>query len=289
MNVQSLESLKAAFAKNDNQNRSRPNNYFPFWLMKVGESATVRFLPDNNPENPLGFMVEKTMHNLVINGERKNVPCLKMYGDDCPICKVASDFYKQDDKANGKKYYKKRQHLAQALIVSDPLPANEETGEKHEGKVRFLALGYQLFNVIKEAFESGELETVPYAFENGCDFIIKKTQQGEYATYAVGSRFARKESDLTEDQVAYVTDHVVELDTLLPGHPGAERVESMLEAAMTGKVMSEESSDAPFEAGRAAVVEAAASTTTDTSDGDFDEEAEAILADIRKRRKPSSK
>ncbi len=284
MTVQSLESLKAAFAKNDNQNRSRPNNYYPFWLMKAGESATVRFLPDGNPENPLGFMVEKTMHNLEINGERKSVPCMKMYGEDCPICKVASDFYKQDDKANGKKYYKKRQHLTQALIVSDPLPANDETGETHEGKVRFLALGYQLFNVIKEAFEGGELETVPYAFENGCDFVIKKTQQGEYATYAVGSRFARKETDLTDDQVAYVTDNVVDLSTLLPASPGVERVESMLEAAMTGKSAVSGGEDAPWNDGASAKAE-----TTDTSDGsDFDQAAEDILADIRKRRNTKS-
>ena len=69
------------------------------------------------------------MHNLEINGDRKSVPCLSMYGEDCPICAVSSAYYKAEDKENGKKYWKKKQHIAQALIVEDPLPADEATQE----------------------------------------------------------------------------------------------------------------------------------------------------------------
>ena len=77
-----------------------------------------------------------------------------------------------------------------------------------------------------------------------------------------------------------MTDNVVQLDTLLPSHPGLERVESMLEAAMTGKALTENIKETPWEAGKAAVTETA---TTDT-DRDFDDGAAEILADIRKRR-----
>ena len=63
----SLDQLKNAFKKPENTEFSGPSNYFPFWNMKVGEQAIIRFLPDLNEENPLGFMVEKTVHNLNIN------------------------------------------------------------------------------------------------------------------------------------------------------------------------------------------------------------------------------
>ena len=97
MSKLSLEQLRAAFKKDENQG-SRPNNYYPFWDMKVGEQAIVRFLPDADENNPLGFMVEKFTHNLTINGESKSIPCMKNYGEDCPICKVSLSYYKEGDK-----------------------------------------------------------------------------------------------------------------------------------------------------------------------------------------------
>lgn len=290
----SLDQLQAAFKK-DESTGSRPNNYYPFWNMKEDEHAIVRFLPDADQDNPMGFMVEKLMHNLVINGERKSVPCLKTYNEDCPVCKVSGAYYKEEDKENGKKYWRKKQHIVQALIVHDPLPADGDSGETHEGKVRFLALGYQLFNIIKEAFESGELDEIPFAFKNGCDFIIKKTKQGDYATYAVGSKFARKSSDLTEDQIAYVTDNMVELKTLLPAHPGLEKIEGMLEAALTGaNYVDESSSDAdnpmasfkPKAKDESEGVESVKEEAVEavSSDDEFDDEAAKILAQIRNRK-----
>jgi len=315
----SIEQLRAAFKKDEGQGNNggnRPNNYYPFWNIKTGEQAVVRFLPDKNSANPLGFMVEKLMHTLTINGENKSVPCLKMYGEECPICKVSAAFYKEGDKANGKKYWRKKQNLVQALIVEDPLPADADTGETHEGKVRFLALGYQLFNVIKEAFEGGELDEVPFAYEGGCNFTIKKTKQGEYDTYALGSKFARRASDLTEDEIAYVEENITDLATLLPKNPGVEKVENMLEAALTGAEYQDSNSGSaggneeddfdddgrPIGAQKptiptskpAAKPAPAARLNEDddedgddevsSSDGDADEEADRILAQIRARR-----
>lgn len=306
-----LDQLKAAFKKNENPTGGRPNNYFPFWDMKVGEQAVIRFLPDQNPENPLGFMIEKLMHTLTINGENKSVPCLKMYGEDCPICKVSSAYYKEEGKGspNGKKYWRKKQHIAQALIIEDPLPANAETGETHEGKVRFVALGYQLFNVIKEAFESGELDDVPFSLEGGYNFVIKKTQQGEYAGYAVGSRFRAKQVALDPELIEYVQEEMVDLSTLLPAHPGSEKVEAMLEAALTGAeytdgASSSDDDDTPVvkapsrktaalaaalrggddDEDEAPVVKKSAPVVAESDDSDDEDEADKILKQIRARR-----
>jgi hypothetical protein len=197
----SLDQLKAAFKKPElNEGGGRQNNYYPFWNIEDGQQAVVRFLPDKNSSNPRGFLVEKLMHTLEVNGEKKSTPCLRMYGEDCPICKVSSAYYKAEDKVNGKKFWRKKQHLAQALVIDDPLKPDEQTQETHAGKVRFLALGYQLFNVIKEAFENGEMDEVPYSLDGGYDFIIKKTKQGDYSGYSVGSRFRAKNRALTDEE-----------------------------------------------------------------------------------------
>lgn len=284
----SMDQLKAAFGNNDKKegSASRPNNYYPFWNMKDGEQCIVRFLPDANSDNPMGFMVEKRTHVLTINGEEKTVPCATMYGEKCPICDVSSSYYKAEDKANGKKYWRKKQNIAQALIVEDPLPANSETGETHEGKVRFIALGYQLFNIIKEAFESGELDEIPYAYEGGTDFVIKKSKQGEYSTYALGSKFARKSRDLTDDEVALAQDQIVDLSTLLPQPLDEEKMHSMLEAAMNGTPLAD-SAPAPTPAPTPSATPAATSAASEEStsdEGDGNDEADQILAAIRSRR-----
>lgn len=305
-----LEQLRAAFKKNENEGTSRPNNYYPFWNIPEGSTAVIRFLPDANDENPMGFLVEKLMHTLTINGEKKSVPCVKMHDEDCPICKVSQAYYKEEDKVNGKKYWRKKQHIAQVLVVEDPLPPNEDTGETHEGKVRFVALGFQLYNIIKDAFESGELDEIPYAYDGGTDFQIKKTKQGDYPSYSL-SKFARRSSDLTPDQVALVQEQLVDLTTLLPANPGVEKLEAMLEADLTGaeyksggdgdgestpnfksvnkkaKPAAADDDEPPFDADEPAKKPAkkAAAPVEESSEEGFEDEADAILQQIRARQK----
>lgn len=315
MSTNKLAALKAAFAKPERQQgENLPNNYYPFWNMKIGEQCVVRFLPDANPENPLGFLIEKVMHTLVIDGKERSVPCMSMYGEPCDVCKVSQDFYRANDKINGKKYWKKRQHLAQALVVVDPLEPSKDTGETHEGKVRKIALSFQLFNVIKEAFESGDLEEDPSSFKGGYDFVIKKTQQGEYATYAVGSKFKPKQRDLTDEEILAVQEDMVDLTTLLPKNPGGDKVRALLDAALSGssvddddgepfvpaakaapatkpgKVISDDD-DLPFDADDAPVVETKSARPANkpaaVTDDQIDDEADKILAEIRKRKKAS--
>jgi hypothetical protein len=159
-----------------------------------------------------------------------------MYGEDCPVCKVSQDYYKAKDEVNGKKYWKKKQYIAQALIIEDPLPANKETGETHQGQVRYVALGFQIYNIIKEAFASEDdpLEGIPYDFEDGYDFIIKKTEQGNYSTYTMGTKFQSRQRSLSETELVSVEEGMVELATLLPKNPGLEKVQAMLNADLNG-------------------------------------------------------
>lgn len=238
MTKRTLESLKAAFGSSDKPEGGQQftNNYYPFWNMKTGQRAVVRFLPDADSTNPRGFLVEKVFHNLMINGQKKTVPCLSMYGEECPICKVSQAYYKAKDDANGKKYWRKKQYVAQALVVEDPLPADAESGETHAGKVRYFALGYQIYNIIKEAFaaEDDPLEGIPYDCQDGYDFIIKKSEKGGYADYSVGTKFFSKQRGLSEDEMVVVDEGMIELTTLLPKNPGIEKVQAMLDADLSG-------------------------------------------------------
>lgn len=239
----SMASLKSAFGGDEPKETSTTqytNNYYPFWLMQIGQRTVVRFLPDRNEENPRGFLVEKVVHHLTINGQERKIPCLSMYNEDCPICKISQAYYKAKDEVNGKKYWKKKQNIGQALIIEDPLPPNED-GETHEGKVRMITLGFQLFNIIKEAFAGDELEGIPYDFEEGYDFIIKKTEQGKHASYTVGTKFSNKQRSLTEAELSAAEEGMIDLATLLPKHPGLEKVQAMLDAEMNGEEYADES------------------------------------------------
>lgn len=229
----SFSSLKERFAKT--KGGGGQNNYYPFYKIPEDSQAAVRFLADKNADNPLAFLVEKVYHELTINGEKKVVPCLHSYGEACPICAVSKEYYDAGDKVNGKKFYRKKSYVAQALIIEDPMTE----GESAAGQVKLISIGYSLFNIIRDAFESNELDEAPYSYQGGTNFLIKRTKKGDYSNYDL-SKFARRSTDLTDEQVEYVDSQLIDLSTLLPKKPELEKVETLLESALTGKRFNDE-------------------------------------------------
>ena len=286
-----LAALKGAFAKNANSGDNFQNNYYRFWDMEFDDRAVVRFLPDANEENPFMFFVEKVTHNLEINGERKTVPCLTMYGKECPICAKSREFYKQDgdDSVMGKALYKRRQHLAQAVVVEDPIPV--KAGEKSaQGDVRLLAINYTLYSKIKEAIEDGELDEVPCDYEEGTDFVIKKTKKGKWANYE-SSKFERRPRALSDDELADIEDRVIDLATLLPKEPTLEQVTAQMNAFLNGGIEEDEEDEAdePMNGptAKSSSKKAAPAPADDEDEDDEDETADDvddILASIKARR-----
>lgn len=232
-NKASFSSLKERFAKT--KGGGGQNNYYPFYKIPEDSQAAIRFLADKNEDNPLAFLVEKVYHELTINGEKKTIPCLHSYGEACPICAVSKEYYDAGDKINGKKFYRKKSYVAQALVVDDPMTE----GDSAAGQVKLISIGYSLFNIIRNAFESNELDEAPYSYQGGTNFLIKRTKKGEFSNYDL-SKFARRSTDLTEDQIEYVDSQIIDLSTLLPKKPDLEKVETMLESALTGKRFAED-------------------------------------------------
>lgn len=300
-----LAKMRAMYGEKPAQTNSAPerlpNNYYDFWNMEPGKRAVIRFVPDANLDNP-SFMLPKATHILTINGKETKVPCLKNYGeDDCPICKKSQEFYKVNDKVNGKKYYRKMQHLAQALVIEDPLPPNKDTGETHQGHLRNISIGHQLFTIIREALTNADepLDMPPEDFDAGYDFIIKKTEQGEYSTYTMGTKFMSRPRALTEEELATAKEFSKDLSTLLPRRPSREQVEAMLNAALTGEVYDEQGADqsrnevrkeAPVaNAPKAGVSKPArqASEAAPWSDEGMSDDIDAVIAQIQRRREAS--
>jgi hypothetical protein len=197
----SLAELKAQFAsekEGGGGNSTDWKNYYAFWKMELDTTAIVRFLPDLDQDNPLGWYTENITHTLMINGKKKIVPCLQMYGESCPCCELSQKYYKEegDNSANGKKYWKKKEILAQVHVVSSPFEI-----EDNGNPAKLIQLGPKIFKTVKTAITSGDIENDPDSFKGGYDFRIRKTKQGEYADYSTSS-FAPKQSDVPEDVIA---------------------------------------------------------------------------------------
>lgn len=308
MSNKKLAALKALFDKEQQEKSGSKGKHngdiYPFWEMGLNEKAVVRILPDKNLENPYMFFIDKLEHKLSINGVVEKVPCLQMYGEKCPICDLSREFYKSEGKGseNGKYYYRKKISLVRLLVIKDPLPPDEETKENAEGKVLNTQFGYQLMEKIKEEIRGEELDSLPWEFEDGYDFIIKKTPQGEYGTYAVGSGFARKSTSIDADLIDSI--ELIDLETLLPENPGYERVKRKLDAHLNGSEDTEETeeteetedteetvnsdavevvkkSEKVVGEKKAPAVSTSSKATTDDDDDDDDD----ILAQIRRNRK----
>ena len=69
------------------------------------------------------------------------------------------------------------------------------------------------------------MENLPTDYVNGTDFRLFKTTKGQYADYST-SKWVRKESALTEEQLSAVDTHgLYNLNDFLPAKPTAEGVQ----------------------------------------------------------------
>ena len=219
--------------KTKSQNSSGNQNwklFYKFWSIPMDTIATVRFLPDANDDNPVSFFVENLTHELVINGKRETVACGKMYGDDCPICKLSADYYDEKspnhDRAIGKKYYRKLSYIAQVMVIDSPIEHNQEQ------LVKLIDFGPQVFTQIQAGFASGDLEEVPYALKGGHNFRFRKTKTGDGKNSYATSSFSPKQTDIADDLIEQLT--LMNLSDYRAPRVDRATLESMLLADQTG-------------------------------------------------------
>jgi hypothetical protein len=235
--------LQAAENKGGQSTERGDNSIYPHWNMEEGQSATLRFLPDGNSKNTF-FWQERAMIRLPFNGikgemESKQVmvqvPCVEMWNEACPILAEVRTWFKDKSLEDmGRKYWKKRSYIFQGFVRENPLSDDKSP----ENPIRRFIIGPQIFTTIKGALMDPELEELPTDYLRGLDFRVSKGAKGGYADYN-GSKWARKESALTEAEQAAVDTHgLFDLSTFLPKKPSdveLKVIKEMFEASVDGQ------------------------------------------------------
>jgi len=228
-----INQLRAAFSKKSEStgegNSGFWDKFFPFYKMEFDQTTVFRFLSDADEDNPLGFIVENKYHELMINGKKKRIACLKMYSEACPCCETSQKYYNDGDQEMGKKFWRKIDYIAQGVIVNCPF---EYPIKDDENPVRLVSLSTKLYQKVENEIVKGDLDEMPTDVNNGYDFRIIKTKQGEYANYE-SSGFARKASPINPNLLQRIEKY--ELSKYRYGKIEREQMEAMVEAYLTGK------------------------------------------------------
>jgi hypothetical protein len=243
----SLAEIRARIAAQENKStgstQQSDNSIYPHWNMDEGTIATVRFLPDADNKNTF-FWVERQIIKLPFNGVKGDpsvkqtvvqVPCVEMYGDNCPILAEVRPWYKDESlKEMANKYWKKRSYLFQGFVRQNPLGDDKTPANP----IRRFIISPQIFTIIKSSLMDPEMEELPTDLMRGLDFNVKKTSKGGYADYST-SNWARKESPLTEAEQSAIEAHgLFNLADFLPKKPGEAElrvIKEMFEASVDGK------------------------------------------------------
>lgn len=225
-----------------NRQSSGDKASYPYWDVPEKQTATIRFLPDKDEDNPW-FWVERQTIKLpfegVVGGERPThspvlvtVPCVDMFGDRCPIIAETQPWWKTNE-ARARKYWKKRSFITQGFVVSSPF---EET-DPPENPIRRLIVGPSLLEKLKAGLRDPEMENTPTDYLDGTDFKIKKTRKSDYNNYDT-SEWSRRSRPLTEaEQIALQHYGLFNLADFKGARPDAEHIEmlkAMFHASVAG-------------------------------------------------------
>jgi hypothetical protein len=229
----------------NNQRSGGDNSIYPFWNLKEGSEAVVRFLPDGNQDNTF-FWVERAMIKLPFAGIKGStdskqvqvqVPCVEMYNDGsaCPILSEVRGWFKDPAlEEMGRKYWKKRSYIFQGFVTEDGLKEDQ----KPENPIRRFIIGPQIFQLIRGALLDPEMDNLPTDILHGVDFKLAKTSKGGYADYSTSS-WKRRERPLSDDEQAALKAHgLYNLNDFLPKKPGEVElkvIKEMFEASVDGE------------------------------------------------------
>ena len=245
----SLAEIRARIAAQENKSNNKGSNtqsdnaIYPHWNMDEGTTATIRFLPDGDTKNDF-FWVERQIIKLPFNGVKGDpnvkqtvvqVPCVEMYGENCPILAEVRPWYKDESlKEMANKYWKKRSYIFQGFVRANPLGDDKTPANP----IRRFIISPQIIPIIKAGLLDPEIMEIPTDYLRGLDFNIKKTSKGGYADYST-SNWARRESALTEAEAAAIEAHgLFNLAEFLPKKPSEAElrvIKEMFEASVEGR------------------------------------------------------
>jgi len=232
--------------ENDRKNGNRSGGdrtFYPAFNIPEKGTAVVRFLPDQDDNNPW-FWIERQTIRLEFSGligERVSgepvsvtVPCMDMYVPrSCPIIAATRQWWNTDEKL-ARKYWKRRSFIAQGFVVSSPF----EEPDAPDNPIRLFRFGTKLIDKLKAGLMDDEMEDSPFDYLKGTDFKIKRTKQGEFNNYDT-SEWSRRSRPLSESEhMAIERFGLFNLKDFLgtrPDNDGVEIIKSMFHDSIDGK------------------------------------------------------
>lgn len=219
------------------------NARYPFWDLPIGKSASVRFLPDNDPDN-IYFWRDRFDINLPFAGIKGQttddikvqVPCMKTWQKACPIISETRKWWDDEStKEQARLYYFKRSYLYQGFVVRSDLVEDVVP----ENPIRRFTLGAQIHKIIDSYVKEPDLRYSPTDFENGVDFKINKKQNGAWADYSTSSFSVSGPRALSDTEISAIDTHgLFTLKDFLPKEPDQKHLEiiqEMFEASVNGE------------------------------------------------------
>lgn len=249
----SLAEIRARLLEQENRGNNQKsqstgdNAIFPHWNIPENSSATIRFLPDADTNNPF-FWVKREMINLEFPGVKGGdeskpvtvkVPCIEMYEEDkqsCPIHAELRQWFKDPSlEEMARKYWKKKSFIFQGFVVDSDL----EEEATPENPIRRFVISPQIYKVISAALMDVDFQSMPTDYNEGTDFKIVKGTNGKWSDYST-SNWARRERSLNQEELDAVDEHGLHnLADFLPNRPTDEDLtvmHEMFEASVDGQL-----------------------------------------------------
>ena len=238
----SLAEIRAKLLEQDSRSSgtksttNKDNTVFPHWSIPDNTSASLRFLPDGDTNNPF-FWLKREMIRLEFAGVKGGdeskpvtiqVPCIEMYDDEkttCPIHSELRQWFKDPSLEDvARKYWKKKSYLFQGFVTESDL-----VEEAPENPIRRFMISPQIFKVISAALMDVDFTSLPTDYTEGTDFKVVKGQNGKWADYST-SNWARRERSLNQDELdAIETNGLFNLSDFLPKKPDQAHLDVMVE------------------------------------------------------------
>lgn len=175
------------------------NASYQFWNMAFNKEAEIRLLPDGDPNNDFFWARRETIRlpfEGVVGGDYPSekpasvtVPCVDMFDGNgaCPIIAHMRPFWKDKDNkeaiALARLYYKKRSFIFQGFVKKSPFV--EES--LPENPIRRFVMGPMVFEIIEKSISNPKMTYLPCDYQHGREFIISKTERGDYPNYSMSS------------------------------------------------------------------------------------------------------
>jgi hypothetical protein len=260
-----LRAAQAALkAQTDKQKQNNgPSELFRHWNLDFDKSCTFRFLPDGDESNVFFWKKKMLWEWKFPTAEGTEVkivmPCKKTFDPaaKCEVYSLLGDMFSlskktgdQSHAGSAKAYWVKTSFLMQGFVRYSDYK-EEQVPESLIRKFDFTKDVFQdtIENRVQDTNPDTCLKSWPVDFENGLNYVVKKTQGSNgYANYR-GSSFGSNPSALSEEERAAISGGVPSLARYLPTQLTDEAYGlqmTMLETALSGGVWNKEWEDAGF-------------------------------------------